>query len=584
MKKCLSLIALILASSLLFVIEAQTLAFPTAEGFGALATGGRGGKVVVITNLEDDANNPPEGSFRWALQQHPGEPITVIFKVSGLIDLKSELRCKRDNFTIAGQTAPGDGICIKGNKVNLGGSTNFILRHLRFRIGVVVKADGTPDAAGNGSIGIKNSKNFIVDHCTFGWSGEENMTVYDNHYTTVQWCIIHEGLYASGHNKGARSYATQWGGSPATYHHNLIAHNVSRTPRINGAGNILEDRNVLLDYINNVNYNWGGSLGCYGGEREVKGATHECNFVNNYYKQGPATNTSWTNFVRIERQRDGRISVGPSYWYITGNKMVDINGATISKVTDDNWLGINNNSGYLLDSLKWPAPFNIEEKYQLKTIESADDAFLSVLDRAGAFPRDAVDTRIIDETFAGTASGKGTKETFLKGGIEQTSPFYNIPKGIIDEPEGAGGYPVYNSESAPVDSDGDGMPDDWELANGLDPNDPADGNKMTVSGYTALEVYLNGLVGEVIDLDFTSINNKYQSSHFQASASRGRLHLYTDQDVNSVTLINTLGQVCLSDFSKSKIIDITSCPNDIYIVKVKFNDNQEAIAKISNEK
>lgn len=219
------------------------------------AKGGRGGKVVEVTNIEDDANGTIAGSLRWALKQYPTEPITIVFRVSGVINLVSDLRSKRTfGTTIAGQTAPGDGICIRGGKSNFGGCKNLVIRHLRFRIGLKELTDSTTEFIEGGSIGIENASNWILDHCTFGWSGEENMTIYDNTLTTVQWCLIHEGLYDCGHGKGARSYGAQWGGQTATYHHNLLAHNVSRTPRFNGARS--NDLNVMLDYVNNVNYNW----------------------------------------------------------------------------------------------------------------------------------------------------------------------------------------------------------------------------------------------------------------------------------------------------------------------------------------
>ena len=189
-------------------LSAQTLAFPTAEGFGKFSKGGRGGQVVTVTTLEDDSIGNIQGSLRWALAQYPNEPLTVVFGVSGRIELKQELRVKRDGLTLAGQTAPGDGICISGNKVNLGGSKNFIIRHLRFRTGQF-------DAAGNvvaqNALGAENCENFIIDHCTFGWSVEENINTFDDKFHTVQWCIIHEGLYNAGHSKGARGYGMQWG-------------------------------------------------------------------------------------------------------------------------------------------------------------------------------------------------------------------------------------------------------------------------------------------------------------------------------------------------------------------------------------
>ena len=260
----------------------QTPAFPTAEGYGMYAKGGRGGQVIAVTNTQDylTTETPVEGSLRWALAQYPNEPLTVVFRTSGVITLKSDLRVKRNNFTIAGQTAPGDGIVIRGGKVNFGGSTHLVLRHLRMRIGL----RGDSAFIAGGSIGIENASNFIIDHCTFGWSGEENMTLYDNTLSTVQWNIVHEGLYDAGHLKGARSYGSQCGGQTATYHHNLLAHNYSRSPRFNGARS--NDARVLMDYINNVNYNWGKANSAYGAD--IEGGTiyfprsHRVNMINNY--------------------------------------------------------------------------------------------------------------------------------------------------------------------------------------------------------------------------------------------------------------------------------------------------------------
>ncbi|MDR2701028.1 MAG: Ig-like domain-containing protein [Spirochaetaceae bacterium] len=441
-------------------------AFPGAEGYGQNVTGGRKGKVVKVTTLEDAAANPPTGSLRWALQQYPGEPITVVFSVSGLIELKAELRVRRDNFTLAGQTAPGGGICIMGDKVNLGGSNNFIIRHLRFRVGTM---NGDPN--GKGSIGIENASNFIVDHCTFGWSGEENTTIYDNKRSTVQWCIIHEGLYQSGHGKGERGYGTQWGGESATYHHNLLAHNNSRSPRFNGAR--ANDKDVLIDFVNNVNYNWGKQGACYGGEIETN--SHRVNFVNNYYKPGPAfpgTSSSYFIDVYYASSQGAKTAL----WYMSGNYMEG--SANTGKITD-NYSGLNIGrypAGTTIDKLKSASPFEVP--YPV-TAETAQNAFNSVLAGAGAFPRDTVDARIVQEVRTGTASGSGT---------------FGPQKGIIDSPDAVGGYPAYNNLPAPVDSDGDGIPDEWETANGLNPENPSDGALKNLSrAYTNLEVYLYDL-------------------------------------------------------------------------------------------
>ena len=273
------------------------VAFPGAEGFGKYTSGGRGGKVVYVTTLADDANGETEGSLRWALKQYPDTPLTVCFAVSGEIRLVKDLRVNRKNYTIAGQTAPGMGIVITHNKVNLGGSENFIVRNIRFRIG---RKDVNGNIITQNAFGAENCENYIIDHCEFGWSTEENMNTYDSHFITVQYCIVHEGLNDSGHPKGARGYGCQWGGSPATYHHNLLVNNNKRSCRFNGAQS--NDYVVYLDYINNVVYNYGaGSNGCYGGENTAKlvegeynglNSAHECNFINNYYKPGANTTNS----------------------------------------------------------------------------------------------------------------------------------------------------------------------------------------------------------------------------------------------------------------------------------------------------
>ncbi len=461
-------------------------AFPTAEGFGKLASGGRGGRVVIVTNLEDDAAGSIEGSFRWALNQYTSD-FTVVFAVSGRIELVAPLKAKKKNFTVAGQTAPGDGICITGNLVSFGGSENFIIRHIRFRVG---QLDSEGNIIAENCLNVENCSNFIIDHCSLGWSVEENMNSYDDKFHTIQWCILHEGLYNSGHPKGARGYGAQWGGSQATYHHNLLAHNRSRSPRFNGAQN--NDMQTFIEYINNVNYNWGSSGAVYGGENEGGARSiHELNMINNYYKPGPAT-PSDTYFVRPSYIRDGYTSNGPSQWHLSGNVMVGS-----PEKTQDNWKGVRMDAAhYTVEQMKVDTIIIPNDDVRLKlyktyyhdytynTYETAEAAYESVLAHAGALPRDPVDSRIINEVSNGLA------------------PYGN--KGIIDVPSQVGGYPVYETFDMIVDNDEDGMDDAWEIANGLNPNDPNDRNLLTDLGYTALEVYLNSLVGEVIKHDFTT--------------------------------------------------------------------------------
>ena len=467
---------------LAFSCWAQTLAFPTAEGFGKYASGGRGGKVVEVTTLADSG----EGSLRWALTEAGRENATIVFRVSGIIDIgpspqrKNErsIRAKLKNVTIAGQTAPGEGILLRGGKLNLGGSENVIIRNIRSRLGVREDVEGTKKERfiEGGAIGIENARNIIIDHCCFGWSGEENVTMYDNHYTTLQWCIIHEGLYDAGHKKGVRGYGCQWGGSPATFHHNLLANNDSRSARINGASNPKGDRNVFLEYQNNVNFNWGRRNSCYGGENEAgEGSTHECNFVGNYYKPGPA-HPEDNVLIELSNARKGKQLTSPSRWYMKDNVMEGQKGK-------DNWQLISNKTEFSIAQQKSDRRLQTAE-YQryLTKVESAKKAYQHVLERAGTIHRDAVERRIIEDVRSGQPRYQGQSAS---------------KPGIIDSPADADGWPQYAAAQPVVDNDHDGMADEWERAHGLDPNNPDDRNNViSKAGYTALEVYLNSLMGE----------------------------------------------------------------------------------------
>jgi pectate lyase len=548
MKHLLSLSLLLLCA----LSHAQPKAFPSAGGFGSAATGGRGGHVVAVTTLADNAANPPEGSLRWALQQHPGLPIIVLFKVSGIINLEGgkagELRCKRDNWTLVGQTAPGDGICIMGNKVNFGGSNNLIIRHLRFRIGTMIDpVTGEPDASGKGSIGIENASNWIIDHCTFGWSGEENMTIYDNKNTTIQWCIVHEGLYQSGHNKGNRGYGTQWGGQNATFHHNLLAHNHNRSPRFNGARS--NDINVLIDYVNNVNYNWGKANSCYGSD--IERTSNHTNFVNNYYKPGPARPGTSSSFFTQSSFATSQTTSKIALWYMSGNY---IEGSANTAKNADNYLGLDASAytakGVSADALKSETPFEIA--YPVTT-ETAEQAYESVLAGAGAFPRDAVDLRIVNEVRTGTASGSGA---------------FGTNKGIIDSPDAVGGYPSYQSLDAPADADNDGMPDVWETAHGLNPNDADDRNLLMKSGYTALDVYLNELVDEIIAFAPATALPDVQNASWSVFQSGNELRVTGDVAVARVRILDMAGRAVVSRLLENNKLDVSELPAGVYVAEV----------------
>ncbi len=441
--------------------EIKLSAFPGAEGFGKYATGGRGGKVVEVLNLEDSGY----GSFRRAFSEYPGEPITIVFRVSGIIELKSAIKVNRSNITIAGQSAPGDGICIKGHSFIINGARtggnhgNIIMRYLRFRPG------GT-DPSGIYGLDMENCHDVIVDHCSFSWANEECAALYDTKNTTVQWCIVSEGLWNAGHAKGTRSYGGVWGGQYASFHHNLIAHQNSRAIRFNGAR--AHDTLAVVDYRNNVIYNWGNNNACAGGSIEIVGGKSQINIVNNYYKPGPAA-PNVIKFCQADYNEEGTFGVGQ--WYMSGNVMVGYNN-----LTQDNWAG--------LDLAKIPEASQAlavsNEAFSVELVETgtALEAYDSVLSQAGAnLPqRDIVDERVVAETKAGTATGSGS--------------FGKL--GIIDDPISVGGWPTYISKEV-KDSDHDGIPDEWEELNGLDKYNPADRNQLDKTGYTMLEIYLNNI-------------------------------------------------------------------------------------------
>ena len=544
----------------------QLLAFPTAEGFGKFTTGGRGGKVVTVTSLGDGG----AGTLRWAFQQHQGEPITIVFAVSGEIVLSEPLQIKRNDWTLAGQTAPGEGIVITHNKVNVGGSQNFIVRNIRFRVG---QNDSSGEIIAENALGAENCANYIFDHCTFGWSVEENMNTADSHFLTVQYSIVHEGLYDAGHSKGARGYGSQWGGSPATYHHNLLAHNKSRSPRFNGARG--EDYVVFMEYINNVNFNFGSNGGCYGGENtaaitEYNGlnSAHECNFINNYYMPGPASSSaSNVKFVNSSYARDGAKSWAPAKWYVSGNI---IKGN--STANTDNWKAMQA-EGYSLDKIKsaerivTKTPYYkytvmggvgnyVPEKYMMYDFHTAEEALEIIKQKAGTINRDKVEQRLIAELASGKATYGGST-------VGKTS-------GIIDTENDCEGFYAYSKDyTAPADSDGDGMPDEWEKANGLNAA-VADQNTLNAEGYTALEVYLNSLMGEKMDNNFTSGIETLPliSAEVSYDTERGLLTVGPEAIGATVSVYGTDGKLHCSQRIKSMATYINKKPAGVVLIHV----------------
>jgi pectate lyase len=424
----------------------EQIAFPGAEGAGKYATGGRGGTVYEVTNLNDSG----EGSLRQAIQKK--ETRTIVFRVSGTIELKSDLDIHYGNLTIAGQSAPGDGICIKGYPVSIK-ADNVIVRYIRFRLGNLNKVQGD-------TFSCRNRRNILIDHCSFSWATDEVASLYELHQSTVQWCIISEALNHSVHEKGNHGYGGIWGGDTVSFHHNLFAHNLSRNPRFNGARYQVSWTD-LVDFRNNVIYNWGDNS-IYGGER----GNH--NIVNNYFKPGPGTKKSVRNRVL-------NITTSENYpygvFYVSGNYM-EGNPA----VTADNWNdGVDTEA--TVSKVKAASAF-----YSVPIPEqTAQEAYQKVMSSAGAsHVRDAVDKRVIAEVQNGTATYMGT---------------YSQRPGIIDSQEEVGGWPELSSLPAPADSDHDGMPDEWENKHQLKPNDKSDGSQYSLSeAYTNLEVYLNELV------------------------------------------------------------------------------------------
>jgi hypothetical protein len=485
---------LLLISCILLAVDGvmaqeKTPAFPGAEGFGRYVTGGRGGKVIHVSNL----NNSGTGSLRWALNQTGTR--TIVFDVSGTIHLTSALSVSNGNVTIAGQTAPGDGICVADYPFSIA-ANNVIVRYLRFRLGNNnVTLDG---ADGWDGLGAMDQKDIIIDHCSVSWSIDECLSVYGCENTTVQWCLVTQSLKNAGHSKGAHGYGGNWGGCGASFHHNLMAHHESREPRLGPRYTTQLDER--MDMRNNVFYNWGGN-GCYGGE------AMNVNIVNNYYKPGPRTmQISLTKRKRIASigiRTNSYIASYPDYaptLHMWGTYFVDGNvNHNYSDVTDDNWtygmynqIDASGNDGLYTDEVKEQIRLSEPIDFISTTTHTAEQAYEKVLQYAGAcLHRDSYDATMLSDVENGVAT-YGTK-------------------GIIDsqndnKPSDAGAdwsaWPVLSSESAPTDSDGDGMPDAWETANGLNPNDAADGPIVGSDGYTHLENYLNSLVATITEDEY----------------------------------------------------------------------------------
>ena len=477
---------LCLAATTVFAQE-KTPAFPSAEGFGRYTTGGRCGDVYHVTSLADDGS---AGTLRWACSQKGVK--TIVFDVSGTIHLKSALDISIGNVTIAGQTAPGDGICVADYPVAIK-ANNVIVRYMRFRLGNNnVTVDGADGWDGFGGF---DHQDWMIDHCSVSWSIDECLSVLGNKNTTVQWCLAAQSLVNAGHSKGAHGYGGNWGGSGASFHHNLLAHHGSRTPRLGPRPTTQLDER--MDMRNNVIYNFGGN-GCYGGE----GMT--VNIVNNYYKPGPGSPSGNKGYriAGIGVRNNKYVETYPAYapalhlwgkYYVTGNY-----NSKYDQVNNDNWTyGIINQidasgcdgtfTAETKDSIKLAEPMD----FVLTTTHTADDAYNKVLDYAGAsLHRDSFDALMVSDTRNGVASftGSGLSKGFVNSQND------NKP---ADADDSWSAWPTLASAEAPTDTDGDGMPDEWEIANGLDATDPNDGKTIGADGYSNLENYLNSLVADI---------------------------------------------------------------------------------------
>ena len=522
MMKNILLTILMAVGTLTAMAQEEIPAFPGAEGHGRYITGGRGGEIRHVTNLNDSG----AGSLREALKGNDAK--TIVFDVSGYIDLKSQLDIT-SNTTIAGQTAPYPGITLRYFTIYFGKCDNVIVRFLRFRRSQVKDVNDGADA----TWGRKRNQ-IMLDHCSFSWSIDEVASFYDNNNFPMQWCTVSESLTNPGHSKGAHGYGGIWGGKLASFHHNLIAHVTNRAPRFNGARyqwdgyktNMYYDQYQWENYVqaenvdlrNCVMYNYQSGSACYGGP----GGGY-INIVNNYYKAGPS-NSSNKTVTKVTVGASGNstpeeLTGMTSRYFINGNY---VTAAGSGKEANYDWKGVDYDGGTILvDGERYSKDPNhmygsnvtyaerdgvdyvkikLDEPCPAGdvTTHTAENTYEKVLAYGGAsLYRDDVDSRNMEEVRTGTAvyTGPVTKKP---GQLD----FINDPEG--EQSEAYPSFPKLSSENraADFDTDGDGMPDEWESANGLNPNDAADGNAYTLDTekgwYTNVEVYMNSIVEDIM--------------------------------------------------------------------------------------
>jgi len=516
--------------------HAQSLAFPEAEGFGRFAAGGRGGDVYHVTNLNDDGT----GSLRHGIENMEG-PRTIVFDISGTILLKDRIRIEKPNLTIAGQTAPGEGITL-ANEAFYVYADDAIVRYIRCRLGD--QSGGDDDA-----VSINKGSNIIFDHVTASWSIDETFSCQSDEVDslTVQWCMITESLHNSHHEKGAHGYGGIIGSLRQSFHHNLYAHHSSRSPKVTWR------QHTEVDFRNNVIYNWGYN-NCY------DGTTSYMNWANNYYKSGPATNSDVEK--RIFRLSDENVGEFESYetsLYAEGNFVVGY-----PTVSEDNW-----NGGIDFDNGATEAKNRKHTPHDFPAINesSAVEAYPIVVAKAVAsLQRDEVDERIANEVIKGI------------------STYGN--NGIIDSQTDVGGWPAIEeiSRGAGFDTDQDGMPNEWEIQNNLDPSNPEDRNEYTIDiDYTNLEVYLNSLIFHSDIVLSAKAENEPQYFNFYPNPADSNFSIELNSTKPAhLKIYSQRGQVVYQDIINHGIqnVDSKDFIPGLYIIQIRTAKNEIVTEKI----
>jgi hypothetical protein len=539
-------------------------AFPGASGHAKYVTGGRGGQVIYVTHLNDDYTL---GSLRTAIGA-TGSRI-IVFKVSGTIHLKDDLKIRNSDITIAGQTAPGDGITLADYPVTIS-ADNVIIRFMRFRMGDAAQQEGD-------ALGGRYHKNIMIDHCSMSWSTDECVSFYQNETFTLQWSLISESLRNSVHHKNSHGYGGIWGGKNASFHHNLLAHHDSRNPRLGESDGDAFALTDAVDLRNNVIYNWNGNS-CYGGE------AMNVNIVNCYYKPGPAT-TKTERIVSIDKEKDSGKPTSDIWgkFFIDGNVL-----ETSQRATNDNWTyGVFNqfhhSYGTVSDAEKEDIKIEAPHPTGEVMTHTAEMAYEKILEYVGAsYIRDTIDKRVIHEVNTGTA-------TYMDGGNGSED-------GIIDSQETVGGWPELKSGDAPADTDEDGMPDEWELANGLDPENAGDAQEATVDGgYPNVEVYLNSLVADIIEgqnegAELVNVEDKTSSNHIKNKPgnykinydSSGYLNVQGNQQIEIIEVYNLSGKKLVSSNiqGQNAQMSVLLSKGALYIVKITSADNRLQTRKL----